>query len=300
MPAEGQTAINRQTGQRAVYRGGQWVVASGAPQMPANPEYPYKAPTAAADLTGKNLGNNRTVVQTRGDDLANKKAALDIARNPISEIDQKSLAEMRLAGGDLDSVVRDIGAASAAVDRFKPAPGKAASFDWFTPDENDWPLTAAAKNANFALNPFISATERDRQDYQTLLALQNQAVLNQQIAQKGPQTESDALRMKLTTVSPNKAMGENKRTLIETRYDAEMRRRRLDFYTQWANKVGSLSALDPNGRSADEAWQSAYDWGLKNLRNSPDYKRKVYGIFGSGKAPPKKAGSGWGKVEVSD
>lgn len=290
MPAEGQTAVNPKTGQRATFRGGQWVV-GGGPQMPMKPSYPYEAPQAAAGLGETKAKTTRTVVQTQGDALANIKMQHDISRNPVSEADQKALAAMRETQGDLAGLARDVTAGFEANARFKSAPGKGKSFDWFTPDENDWPITAAAKNANFNLNPFIDATERDRQDYQTMLSLQNQAVLNAQLTQKGPQTESDAARMKLTAFSPNKASGENARILSETLYDTEMRRRKLDFYTKWANKNGSLSALNKEGKSADEIWREAYDTGLQKLR-------KKRGMFGN--TNPSAGTGGWGQVEVRD
>lgn len=280
MPAEGQTAVNPKTGQRATFRAGRWVVGSSAPQMPMKPSYPYEGPQAAAGLGETKAKTTRTVVQTAGDTLDNQIKANQLARNPISEVDQKALATMRENQGDLAGVARDITAGFDANARFKSTPGKGKSFDWFTPDEDDWALTAAAKNANFNLNPFIDATEQDRTDYQTMLALQNQAVLNAQIAQKGPQTESDAARMKLTAFSPNKASDENTRTLSEALYDTEMRRRKLDFYTKWANKNGSLSALNKSGKSADQIWNEAYDTGLQGLR------KKRGGMFGNSKPKP--------------
>lgn len=291
MPAEGQTAVNPKTGQRATFRGGQWVVGSGAPQMPVKPSYPYEGPQAAANLGETGAKTTRTIVQTTGDALDNRIKQNQLNRNPISEIDQKALATMRENQGDLAGVARDITAGFNANARFRPTPGKGKEFDWFTPDENDWALTAGLKNMNFALNPFIRASEQDRTDYQTMLALQNQAVLNAQLAQKGPQTESDAARMKLTAFSPNKASAENTRTLTEALYDTQMRRRKLDFYTKWANKNGSLSALNKDGKSADQIWNEAYDTGLQALR------KKHRGMFGKSRTPQN---SGWGPVEVRD
>ena len=64
-PTEGQTAIGP-NGERAVFRGGQWIVMGGpqAPQMPANPTYDLERPKVQTDI-------ERTQVQTQGDAIAN-------------------------------------------------------------------------------------------------------------------------------------------------------------------------------------------------------------------------------------
>jgi len=48
MATEGQVAIGP-NGERAVFRGGQWVVMPSQPQMPADPTFPYQGAQAAAD-----------------------------------------------------------------------------------------------------------------------------------------------------------------------------------------------------------------------------------------------------------
>lgn len=266
---------------------------TGAPQAvpvgPQNPTYPLEAPKMGADIANTQAGTARTQVQTRGDVLSNVQAQKDIRNNPIGDKDQALINQMRLAQGDLPGVLRDITAAQAAVDRFRPSPSRGADYSWGVPDDNDNPIYSAAKNA-YAW--FRGMPDQSKKDYQTLLGLQNQSVLNAQVAQKGPQTESDAIRMKLTGVSPNKDVGPNAQLLAEQQYDTMMKLQRPSFYEYWANRLGSTHALNSQGKSADQVWQEQYQRGYERMRNGPGYRRAAgRGIIGSAarNAPRKPA-----------
>ena len=267
-------------------------------QAPADPTFGYKGPQVASDLTGKNLQNNKTVVDTRGSEISNQKAIGEIAantkrmmENPISDRDQALINGMRQSLGDMPGVLRDIHAAATAVDRFQPEPGKGSKYSWMVPEDNDWPITAWAKNAVGAL---AGLTQEDVDNYQAITSLQNQAVLNSQIAQKGPQTESDAMRMKLAGVSPNKGVLPNAQLLARQAYDADMKMRRPGFYEAWANRLGSTHALNKSGKSADDVWNESYQGGLQKLSRDPRYTGMFGRRFRSG------ASNGWGRAEVSD
>lgn len=79
-PQEGQTATGP-NGERAVFRGGQWVVMGGS-QMPTNPTFDLQRPQAETDI-------RRTQVQTQGDAIANQiaggTAATTVARQNAPE-----------------------------------------------------------------------------------------------------------------------------------------------------------------------------------------------------------------------
>lgn len=269
---------------------------ANAPAMPADPTFGTKGPKAAADLTGQNLQNKKITVDTEGSALDNQRTAAQIkdtyrgfTQNPISDRDQALINSMRMAQGDLPGVMRDIGAAASAVDRFKPEPGKGSKFSWMVPEDNDWPITAAAKNA---LGWVAGLTDQESEDYQTITSLQNQSVLNAQLAQKGPQTESDAVRMKLAGISPNKSVRPNAQLLARQAYDTDMKMRKPAFFEFWANRLGSTHALNAEGKSADQVWNESYAKGQQQLYRDPRYT----GIFGRGR--PKKSGGGSNVLKV--
>lgn len=263
--------------------------AQSGPQMPSDPAYPYKGQAAATDINNTRASTNRTVVQTRGDTLDNQSKVRTLRQNPLSDKDQALINSMRLSQGDLSGVLRDITAAQGAVDRFQPSPGKGVDYAASVPTDDDGWLGARIKGINGWFN---GVTPQGVEDYQTLLGLQNQSVLNSQIAQKGPQTESDAIRMKLAGVSPNKDVRPNAQLLAEQQYDLMMKQARPGFYVNWANRLGSTQALNAQGKTADDVWNEQYRRGYERMRRDPRY---------NGKGPPRKPapGKGW-KVERID
>ena len=289
-------------------RTGEVVFVPDAPaRPPADPTFPLKGPQAMADLQGKQAGNVKTAVDTEGSRLDNIRTTEDITdarrkrvQNPLAVRDQALINTMRLGQGDLAGVLRDITGAAAAVDRFKPAPGKGTSYSWAVPEDNDWPVTAWAKNT---IADIAGIPQESREAYQTLTGLQNQNVLNAQIAQKGPQTESDAIRMKLAGVSPNKDVLPNAQLLAEQNYDTRMKLERPAFYAYWANQLGSTHALNGQQKSADAVWNEQYQRGLTQMRSDTRYrtgKSQKRGMFGSKPATGGNASPGWGAMEVRD
>lgn len=86
MPSEGQTAIGP-NGERAVFRGGQWIVTPTAPQMPADPTFQYQGSKAAADAANAQAN-------VIGQQIDNRYAA--------------PLAEAELRGREMDLREREI------------------------------------------------------------------------------------------------------------------------------------------------------------------------------------------------
>jgi hypothetical protein len=96
-------------------------------------------------------------------------------------------------------------------------------------------------------------TPQETDALQGLKRLQSQRVLGEQILQKGPQTESDAARMALTTVSPMKSKVVNEEVIRTGKAASERDQAKSVFYTAWANKYG-LNGVSPEGLTADEVW----------------------------------------------
>ena len=253
-------------------------VGNTAPQMPAKPTFPYEGPQAAANLGKTGVDIKRTVTQTQGDVLDNAGKVRELRQNPLGETDQAFINKMREGAGDLPGVLRDITAAQAAVDRFQPFPGKGIAYSAGTPTDDNGPVTGALKGL-----VGLALPDQSQEDYQTLSRLQNAAVLNAQLAQKGPQTESDAIRMKLSSVSPNRDVRPNAQLLAEQQYDTQMKMERPSFYTYWANQLGSTQALNSKGQTADQVWNEYYSGGLRKMRRDGRYTGNR-----PPKAPPRK------------
>lgn len=275
-------------GERRIVKG--WIVERGAdgslvPIAPAggqagpprDPTFDLQAPKVQTEIAqgqagiGKTQADTvRTKVQTEGDTLANATAVKNLRQNPISEIDQKFINDMRAQTGDTNKLLRDVTGAQVAVDRFGTAPGRGTLYGMGTADDSDYPITAAAKGLVGMFLP-----DQKQEEYQRLVGLQNDAVLNTQIAQKGPQTESDAIRMKLANVSPNKNVRVNSQILADGQYEAMMAQQRPGFFTFWANKFGSLNALNPQGKSAEQVWNESYQQGLSKMRQDGRYNGRA-------------------------
>lgn len=105
-------------------------------------------------------------------------------------------------------------------------------------------------------------------DYQALKRAQNEGVLQAQIEQKGPQTESDAARMALTGVSTGNTPEQNQQAAEKTAYYAKRAQMRRDFKTQWANKYG-VFGQNEQGQTADQVFDSMWDQQQAATANKP-------------------------------
>lgn len=261
-----------------------WTKQSGptaTPVGPRNPEAPYKGPQAGATLGKTQADTTRTKVQTQGDVLSNQNAQRALVQNPISETDQKFINTLREGALAASSQLKDISGAQAAVDRFQPSPGRGALYSWGVPESDDWAPTVGIKSLIGAFLP-----QQSKEDYQTLRGLQARSVLSESATQKGPQTEFDASRMAMAGVSPDKDVRPNAQALADSQYDAMMKQQQPEFFTYWANKLGSVNALNGQGKTAAQVWAEQYDRGLKKMRGGAGYQGKT-GIIGNSQSPAK-------------
>lgn len=257
------------------------------PIGPRKPAFDLERPQAAATL-GKtnaeiNAINARTDALNRGTDLAERKFNREVQKIPLNEKDQAYINSMRDQAGGMPELSGKLRTAAGAIDRFQPTPGRGSWYGMTYPESDDWAITSAFKGAGRWFQP-----DKSERDYETLRAMQESAVLKTQEAQKGPQTEADAARMKASTISPTKSTQTNALLAAEATFNAKMAELKPDFYTKWANSHGSLGALDRQGRSVDQVWSKIYDDAFGKLRKDPRYSR----LTGGHSAPPRKHAGG--------
>ena len=174
-------------------------------------------------------------------------------RGELSVQDNKALNEMRDGHSAGLNVNRDYREVARALDRGRVTPENAGMLKAFIPEEGGGFFDSVGA---WLGSPFIEQQTKD--DWNTLNALQSRRVMDAQIAQKGPQTEADAARLKLAEVSPYKSKQANIGVMLRGMADATLAKKKLPFMQKWANKHG-LNGVDEQGRTADEAWRGVAD-----------------------------------------
>lgn len=278
MPYEGQTATGP-NGEKAVFRGGRWQM--GGSSMPRDPTFDYKEPKAKADL-GKTQAEidairQQTIVDNRKTALGESEAARSRRQYPVSKQDMATIDRMRQDGEIGRRAAMELRNAATAVDRFRTGPERARDVKRSLVTEDDSIPEQIGRNIyGFA----AGVSDQDIADYQDLDRYRQARVATIQQEQRGVQTESDALRYMKSTFGPDKPGKVNARALAEATYNARLDARKPTFYTKWANRHGSISALDQNGRSADQVWNSNAKAGWQKFLKS-DTGRRIYGQGGN-------------------
>jgi hypothetical protein len=175
----------------------------------------------------------------------------------LSVQDNKFLNEVRATSQAGIDARNEYMRAAGAIDRFGTGPWKARLYDAAIPQENGGffdALGAAVIGGPARL--LGGVTPQGVDDFQTLKGLQSERVLSTQIAQKGPQTESDAARMQLTEISPYKTPEANRRVINSGIRKAALGAAKADFFTKWATQYG-LNGLDDKGQTVDARWAQA-------------------------------------------
>lgn len=210
----------------------------------------------------------------------------------LSPQDAKALNEMRetsaASGNVADLTVR----ARDAAQRLKTGPYRGRVLDAFIPEEGGGFFDAVG---GIIGAPFIDA--QTVTDFQSLKALQNDLVLTKQLEQKGPQTESDAARLKLSQVSPYKSLEANEALLGPALTNAISGKNRVSFYTKWANQNG-LNGLDAQGRSADEVWGGMLDAARGKQQAAVRAGKPMLGVAGDAPAKPRSM-MGGGRADAA-
>lgn len=217
-------------------------------------------------------------------------AATTRRQNPINANDAAFIKTLRDQSQGAGMSARTLKNAASAIDRLGTGPYRAKMLSAAIPEEGGGVLDAMG-GALFGWMP----DQQTKDDWQTLQALQNKAVLDKQIEQKGPQTDSDALRMKMASLSPYKTQKANAEIVGTTMLDAELMKQKPDFYTRWATKYGSLNSLSPGGQSVDKAWDALQTDAVNRFNADPRMKK-----IREGGAPRPAQNTGWKVERIND
>lgn len=237
-----------------------------------DPMKPLQRRATEVGIAKTNQDIARTGVNIVGDKLSNAKTVQDMRKGGgLSEQDQTFLNNMRAQIGGIDETVSILGNAARLVDRFGTSPQKERRTRWGTEEaDKTGPISGTL---DWIGSKLFSAKPQDQEDWQQLKGLQNDAVLLKQQAQKGPQTESDAIRMQLASMSPDKYGRVNAQILGNTMLQARLSQMKPGFYTKWAQENGSVNAVNRNGKTADQMWKTLADRARNDFMRSNTPKR---------------------------
>lgn len=270
---------------RAATRGGPVMVAPPSPKLPVE----IRQGNASASSSEASAGRTTalTPLEVRNMDLKNQEMQRGLRQ--LSPADQQFLNSMRTSTGDMGDTIRTLGNAAHALDRLNPGPVRATALSAAIPEEGGGLLDKIGGIAFGGL-----PEQSTKNDWQTVQALRNEAVLAKQIAQKGPQTDSDAIRMQMASLDPYKYIKPNAEILGAGMLQAKLAQHKPDFYTRWANKYGSINAVSPSGQTADAAWSNLMNDAQRRYDSDPRIKQL------RGGEPKPKANDGWKIERVGD
>lgn len=218
-------------------------------------------------------------------------AANQRRQNPISPADATFIRGLMEQGQGATGMARTIENAAGAIDRLGTGPMRAKMLSAAIPEEGGGVMDTLGGAMFGGL-----VNKQTVDDWQTLRALQNSAVLDKQIEQKGPQTDSDALRMKLASISPDKTVKANAEVIGQTMLGSQLMKHKPDFYTKWANKYGSLTAVSPGGQTVNSAWDALQNDAMNRYNNDPRIKAMRAGQ----PAQQKRQDTGWKVERIED
>ena len=263
--------------ERRIVKG--WIVERGddgriVPIAPANggqaiPPNPIKVRQAQGDIAQTGASTAKTLAEARNVPLQGEKIQRDLRQSPISEEDAKRIDAMRQQLGDMPNTLQVLNQAAGTIDRFRPGPNRAAILKSATPSTDGGLMDMIGAGFNRLVT---GTSSKDIEDYKAMQRFQNEGVLAKQLDQKGPQTESDAVRIGMAGLSADKPVALNARIVGDSILSGMLRQQRPDFYTKWANRNGSISALE-NGKSVDQAWTEHVGRAQKRYTSDPRIKR---------------------------
>jgi len=225
---------------------------------------PQVGQTATNPKTGEKVkwdGENWVNVAGSGSAMGGGKKMSVQAQNFLNNLSQQA--------ADAGETRRVYERARQDVKTLQPGPYRGALMQAATPEDNGGffdRLGAIAIGGPLRLIGAI--TPQETEAYQHMRGLQSQQVLQAQLAQKGPQTESDAARMMLTELSPGKTAAVNNDVINKGISKADRARAKSIFYSHFANKWG-LNGVSPHGYTADQLWASDGDRITKSLFGTP-------------------------------
>lgn len=178
----------------------------------------------------------------------------------LSAQDQKFLNDLSTQAQTANETARIYDRAEQDVKRLGTGPYRGQFLGMATPEDNGGILDkigAVLIGGPARITGAIRGKDTDA--FQRLRGLQSQQVLQGQLAQKGPQTESDAARLMLTEISPSKTVPTNLDIIQQGRAKAQRAQAKAQFYNEWAQKFGGVRGLNPKGTNVDAAWSKYGD-----------------------------------------
>lgn len=255
-----------------------------ATNMPGEPAFDLERPKVESQISSANASAGNAAANA---EQTRVKTGQLVRQNPISQDDQKVIDKYRQQAAIAASAIKELDRAAQSVDRFGTSPEHAAQVSRsIIPKDAGLIDETIAKGYQW----WNDVKPQEQADYQNLDRLQQARVASIQQEQAGPQTESDALRYMKSTFGPDKFPGVNASTIAEAKIRAQIDAARPDLYLKWANKFGSLSALNSAGKSVDEWFQKDfadrmwhhYHGMTKAKREGRQYKPEPYGVKQSG------------------
>lgn len=203
--------------------------------------------------------------------------------------DNIALNKLRDRVGEATGLTRDYRAAMRLLPRIEPS--RVPLMNSVLPQEDGGVL-------NYLSSKLFggSVAPQERQNYQDFRAIQSGQVLSKQQQQTGPQTESDAARMKLAGIQASNDLQANVPVLMRGTADAILAERKMKFFTNWANKHG-LNGTGPGGQTADAAWNKVVKtvYGLE-AKQTP----RIVDMINRQRGGAAAKSDGWKVEKVSD
>lgn len=172
----------------------------------------------------------------------------------LSPADDKVLKEMNFAARSAPEVNRLYDRVEPAIQSFNPGPFRGAIYDALIPQQGGGVMDKVGGVFGAIGRGLGVLAPEDIQNFGTIQNTQAQRVLEEQLKQKGVQSEGDALRMMLADIGPYKTPQENAALIANSRVKLKQAPMRARFYQQWAGNYG-LTGLDAQGRDVETAFQ---------------------------------------------
>lgn len=201
-------------------------------------------------------------------------------RGGVTPQDRNQLGNMRdqaVAAGELERTYSRVGEANQ---RLQPGPWRGRFLDAAIPNAGGGVMDTLGATLIGGPARLIGAiTPQEVNDYQTIEGARSEGVLQRQIEQRGPQTESDAARMAMTELGVGNTLERNRNVINQGLARTQRAQARAAYYSQWAARFGGLSGTrNSRGQTVNEAWEQF----------GPAYTRRFVGLRGSQQRQPTR------------
>lgn len=223
--------------------------------------------------TATNPKTGQTVVYRGGQWVSAPPApgAPVMAKKLTSTQDKELDRQRQGAAGAAEAKIR-AAESVAALERLDSGPFRGAVLDMAIPTTGGgfWDgLGAAVVGAPMRMTGAIN--DKTIADYQTANRNATLDTRQSETGEKGVQTEGDAARTLLSTLTPHTADPQEIGKSINEKADRQIAR--TDFYTRWAQTYGSTAGVDEYGRSVEKAFSDHMIKGAPIVTKKPTIRR---------------------------